>query len=104
MRAESTKNQLFSRVERTMRISSLGFVGLTLLALLGAVTPAPAQTGNSPSADSLAEVLKLLTGPTESGLPTSGSPAAADIDREVQALAGSPELAQEVYALAGQVL
>ena len=36
-------------------------------------------------------------------LSPGSDPAAVDLDRQVQALAGSPQLAQEVYALAAQV-
>jgi hypothetical protein len=80
------------------------FVVLVLLVFLGAVIRIPAQTLDPSSADSLAATLKVLTAPAGRGLSIGGDPAAAEIDRQVQELAGSPQLAQEVYALAAQVL
>jgi hypothetical protein len=87
-----------------MRTPHLGqLVLLMLLAHLFTVTQTPAQTADSPSADSLGAALKILTDPTGKGLSPGSDPAAAEIDRQVQALTGSPQLAQEVYALAAQV-
>jgi hypothetical protein len=87
-----------------MRIPPLGLVvAYIVLALLGIVTQVSAQTTDSSSADSLAATLKILTDPA--GKDAIGAnPAAVAIDRQVQALTGSPELTQEVYALAGQIL
>jgi hypothetical protein len=87
-----------------MRIASLNtLVALMLLVQFAIVTEAPAQTIDPLSADPLAAALKILTEPTGKSLSTSGDPAAAAIDQQVHALAGSPQLAQEVYALAAQV-
>ena len=87
-----------------MRTPHLGQLVLLMFLLhLFTVTQAPAQTPDSPSADSLGAALKILTNPTGKGLSPGSDPAAAEIDRQVQALTGSPELAQEVYALAAQV-
>jgi hypothetical protein len=87
-----------------MRIPLLArFVALILLVHLGMVTQVTAQTIASSPDDSLAAALKILTEPTGRSLSAAGDPAAAEIDRQVQALTGSPQLAQEVYALAAQV-
>jgi hypothetical protein len=102
----SLNDRLSQRTRDGMRMPPLGvLVACMLLALLGAVTQAPAQTSDSsaPSADSLATALKILTDPAGRGA-LAANPTAAEIDRQVQALAGSPELAREVYALAGQIL
>jgi len=85
-----------------MRISLLA-VAIVLMAHLGAATPAPAQAMDPTSADSLAAALKVLTDPAGRGALIGSNPSAAEVDRQVQALTGSPELTEEVYALAGQV-
>jgi hypothetical protein len=88
-----------------MQTFSFGrLVVFLLLVLLGTATGIRAQTLDPSTADSLATALKVLTDPAGRGALIGGSPAAAEIDRQTQALAGSPELTQEVYALAGQVL
>jgi hypothetical protein len=82
-----------------MRVPSGGrLIPLACAMLLGTQALDPA------SAATLAATLKVLADPSASGGAVAGSPAAAEIDRQVQSLAGSPELVQELYGLAGEVL
>ena len=80
------------------------FWAVGLLSLwLGQAQPAMAQALDPASAAALAETLRMLSDPSGRGAATTGNPAARDVDRQVQALAGSSENAQAVYQLAGEV-
>src|SRR5262249_21029783 len=92
------------RLRGASRFPCVRLVAFTLIALLTAVTGTPAQTPDTSAADSLGAALKILTSPGGQGLSIGGGSATGDIDTQVQALAGSPQLTQEIYALAGQVL
>jgi hypothetical protein len=74
----------------------IGLVGV----MLSAGATARAQGLDAASLEALAATLRLLQDPSQRG--ALGSDAAA-ADQQVRALAGSPELAQEFYALAGEV-
>ena len=63
----------------------------------------PAQTLDPASADALAQTLRMLLDPGARAGASAGSPGGAEQDRALQRLAASPELTQEVYALAGEV-
>lgn len=52
------------------------------------------------SADALAATLRMLTDPTARAQALGATPGAAEADRQLQNLAGSPELVQEMYAVA----
>jgi hypothetical protein len=77
----------------------VAFASLTL----GVLTPVFAQQ-TDPDAAALAEMLKALTVPGAKGAPPGGGTGAAEVDQQVRALTGSPQLTQEVYNLAAQVL
>jgi hypothetical protein len=77
---------------------------LILAALVGAGTPAPAQTLDPASAEALAAVLRMLQDPVARGAGIAANPEAAAIDRNVRAMTGgSTALIDEFYVLAGQV-
>ena len=82
----------------------LALAGLTALSLL-AFTPAPlrSQTLDSQSTEALAATLRMLTDPAARGQVIAGDPSAAEVDRQVQGMAGTPALAQEVYGIAAEV-
>jgi hypothetical protein len=82
----------------------LATAGLTALLLL-TLTPAPlhSQPLDSQSTDALAATLRMLTDPAARGQVIAGDPNAAEIDRQVQGMAGTPALAQEVYGIAAEV-
>ena len=74
---------------------------LTVLAIGAPSTPA--QTLDPASADALAQTLRMLTDPAARAGAIAGSPGGAEQDRALQRLATSPQLTQEVYALAAEV-
>jgi len=74
-----------------------------LLLLIGSATPAPAQALDPASADALATTLRMLADPASRGRIIASDPTAAEVDRQVQGMAGSSALAQEVYGLAADV-
>jgi len=77
-------------------------LAVAFIALVIPAAPLQAQRVDSGSAPALSEMLKSLTAPGAKGLGTgTGS---GDIDQQVRALTGSPELTQELYNLAAQVL
>jgi len=81
-------------------------VSATLSALLltiGSATPAPAQALDPASADALATTLRMLADPASRGRIIASDPTAAEVDRQVQGMAGSSALVQEVYGLAADV-
>lgn len=70
---------------------------------LGEVPALEAQSLDAASAEALAATLRLLQDPAARDATLAGSPQAAALDREIQAMTGSPALTQEFYALAAQV-
>jgi hypothetical protein len=76
-----------------------------LLAALSLVAPclASAQALDGPSAEALAAVLRTLQDPVARGQALAANPEAGAIDRNMKALAGSADLADELYVLAGLV-
>ncbi len=78
------------------------FAVVTFLTL-GVLAPAHAQQGD-PGSAALADMLKALTTPTAKGAPPLGGAGSSELDQQVRALTGSPQLTQEVYNLAGQIL
>lgn len=74
---------------------------LSLLAL--PVVSLSAQTLDPAAADALATTLRMLADPAARGQILATDPNAAAIDRQVQGMAGSSQLAQEVYGLAAEV-
>jgi hypothetical protein len=82
----------------------LALAGLTALLLL-TFTPAPlrSQSLDSQSTEALAATLRMLTDPVARGRVIAGDPSAAEVDRQVQGMAGTPALAQEVYGIAAEV-
>lgn len=77
---------------------------LLLLALiLGAAAPLHAQTLDPASQEALAATLGLLRDPALRGTAIAGNRQAAGFDQQIQGLAGSPELAQQLYELAADV-
>ena len=87
-----------------LMIRRLGTVLLIAIALLPqSATSAAAQTLDPAAAAALATTLRALADPVARGQLLAADPAAAAIDRHVQGLAGSSQLAQEVYDLAAEV-
>jgi hypothetical protein len=87
-------------VRTAFRLITLLALGLTLG--LGA-TAVAAQPLDAASTEALAAVLRLLQDPAARGAVIAGHPEAAAMDRNIQALMGSPALTQEFYELAAQV-
>jgi hypothetical protein len=83
------------------RLATALLAALSLL-LLPAVS-LPAQTLDPAAAEALAATLRMLADPAERGQILATDPAAAAIDKQVQGMAGSSQLAQEVYSLAAEV-
>ena len=65
--------------------------------------PLPAQTLDPAAAAALATTLRMLADPAARGQILATDPTAAAIDKQVQGLAGSSQLAEEVYGLAAEV-
>lgn len=74
-----------------------------LLVLTLTAAPAAAQTLDPASAEALATTLRMLADPAARGRVLASDPAAAEIDKQVQGLAGSSALAHEVYGIAAEV-
>jgi hypothetical protein len=84
-------------------IKRLG-TALLVLALLAPSGPPPAAQALDPAAaEALATTLRMLADPAARAQVLASDPAAAAIDRQVQGMAGSPHLVQEVYGLAAEV-
>ena len=80
------------------------FVLLGALLALAAAGSAAAQALDPSSQDALNRTLQILLDPSaRAGELAKSSPGTA-LDQQVRALAGSDALAQELYAVAGQVL
>ena len=78
----------------------------TLVALalvLLAAAPLAGETPDSALQEALAATLRVLRDPALRSPAVAGSPRAATIDTEVQAMTGSPELTQEFYDLAATI-
>ena len=76
---------------------------IVLSLLLLPATSLPAQTLDPASAEALAATLRMLADPAARGQILATDPTAAAVDRQVQGMAGSSHLAQEVYGLAAEV-
>lgn len=76
---------------------------LLLALLLGSVAPLHAQPLDPASQEALAATLGLLRAPALRGPALAGNPQAAGIDKQIQGLTGSPELAQQMYELAAEI-
>jgi hypothetical protein len=74
-----------------------------LLLLTLSAAPAPAQTLDPAAAEALATTLRMLADPDARGRIIAADPAAAEIDKQVQGMAGSSALAHEVYGIAAEV-
>jgi hypothetical protein len=74
----------------------------SILLLTLTATPLHPQTLDPASAEALAATLKMLADPAMRGQVIATSPAASEIDRQVQGMAGA-QLAPEVYGLAAEV-
>jgi hypothetical protein len=83
------------------RLAAPGVTALLLLAL-GAGS-LPAQVLDPASAEALAATLRMLADPAARAGVLARDPAAATIDKQVQGMAGSSALAQEVYGIAAEV-
>jgi hypothetical protein len=83
------------------RVAIALFLALSLLAL--PAPPLPAQTLDPAAAAALATTLRMLADPAVRGQILATDPTAAAIDKQVQGLAGSSQLAEEVYGLAAEV-
>jgi len=79
-------------------------LAVVFIALVIHDAPIQAQRVDSGSAAALSEMLKSLTGPGAKGGPLGAGTGSSDIEQQVRALIGSPELTQELYNLAAQVL
>jgi hypothetical protein len=73
-----------------------------LLVVTCSATPTHAQALDPASADALATTLRMLADPAMRG-KIIADPTAAEVDRQVQGMAGSSALVQEVYGLAADV-
>ena len=83
------------------RLATALLTALSLLLL--AATSLPAQALDPASAEALAATLRMLADPAARGQILATDPTAAAVDRQVQGMAGSSQLAQEVYGLAAEV-
>ena len=83
------------------RIATAVLIALSLLVL--PALPLPAQTLDPAAAEALAATLRMLADPAARGQILATDPTAAAVDRQVQGMAGSSQLAQEVYGLAAEV-
>jgi hypothetical protein len=85
-------------------ITRLATAGLAALLLVTcSATPTHAQALDPASADALAATLRMLADPASRGRIIVSDPAAAEVDRQVQGMAGSSALVQELYGLAAEV-
>lgn len=76
-----------------------------ILALAGVLVAAPAfaQALDQASAEALATTLRMLSDPAARGAAIGADPSAAAADKQIQSLAGSPALTQQLHELAGQI-
>jgi hypothetical protein len=83
------------------RLAATGVTTLLLLALTASALPA--QVLDPAAAEALAATLRMLADPAARAGVLATDPAAASIDKQVQGMAGSSALAQEVYGIAAEV-
>lgn len=83
------------------RFATTGMTALLLLALCAGSLPA--QALDPAAAEALAATLRMLADPAARAGILARDPAAAAIDKQVQGMAGSSALAQEVYGIAAEV-
>lgn len=83
------------------RLATTLLTALALLALPAASLPA--QALDPAASEALAATLQMLADPAARSQILASDPNAAAIDRQVQGMAGSSQLAQEVYGLAAEV-
>ena len=83
------------------RLAAAALAGLLLL--ICSATPTHPQALDPASASALATTLRMLADPAARGQVIATDPTAAEVDRQVQGMAGSSALAQEVYGLAADV-
>ena len=76
-------------------------VGMTLVMLYA--PPLHGQGLDPASAEALSTTLRMLADPASRGQAILGAPGAAEMDRQVQSIAGSSQLAQEIYGIAAAV-
>lgn len=79
-------------------------VALAILVLVMFPITAHGQALDRASTDALAATLRMLADPAARAQAIGATPGAAEADRQVQSLAGSPELVQEMYAVAAAAL
>jgi hypothetical protein len=102
----------FDNIYRLVRLL-LVFVGMSTslwkagivgaIFVLGSAAAVRAQGLDPASAAALAATLRMLADPDARGQVIGSTPGAADIDRNVLRIAGSAQLAQEMYAVAAAV-
>ncbi|MEX2222071.1 MAG: hypothetical protein WEG40_09755 [Candidatus Rokuibacteriota bacterium] len=85
----------------TKRFAAALLTALLLLTL--SATSLSAQALDPEAAAALATTLRMLADPAARGQIVATDPAAAAIDKQVQGMAGSSQLAQEVYGVAAEV-
>ena len=76
-------------------------VGMTLVMFYA--PPLHGQGLDPASAEALSTTLRMLADPALRSQAILGTPGAAEIDRQVQSIAGSSQLAQEIYGIAAAV-
>ena len=79
-------------------------MALAMLALALVPIASHGQALDGASAEALAATLRMLADPAARAQAIGATPGAADADRQVQSLAGSPELVQEMHAVAAAAL
>jgi hypothetical protein len=80
----------------------LGLV-LGITVALAAAGPLDAQSIDAASSAALDATLRLLQDPAQRSAAIARSPEAAAVDKQLQAMLGTPELQQEFYALAADI-
>ena len=78
-------------------------LGITFVMVNVNVPPLHGQGLDPASAEALSATLRMLADAPSRGEAILGTPGAAEIDRQVQSLAGSSQLAQEMYEIAAAV-
>ena len=80
----------------------VGWVAVLAIALTAA-GPAASQALDAASSEALDATLRLLQDPAQRSAVLAGSPQAAAIDQQVQAMLATPALQEEFYALAAAI-
>jgi hypothetical protein len=78
-------------------------LAVILAVALAAAGPTAAQSLDPASAAALDATLRVLQDPAQRAAAIAGSPQAAALDREMQAVLRTPELQEAFYALVGAV-